>query len=136
MRGPSERRSGTSLRALGLLLVLGCGEPADASEAGGPTGAECPPDSTLTYATFAQSFMSSYCTQCHTSGAHGSARNGAPSGHDFDTLAGLRATPAEHIDEQAAAGPEHVNTAMPPSSPRPPTLERERLGEWLACGMP
>jgi hypothetical protein len=43
---------------------------------------------------------------------------------------------SEHIDEQAAAGPDHVNTSMPPSGPRPSEAERRQLGEWLACGAP
>jgi hypothetical protein len=106
------------------------------NEKGGPTGAVCPPNSTLTYDTFAQSFMNSYCVSCHSSTLSGSARNGAPSDHNFDTLAGLRATEPEHIDEEAAAGPNRVNTDMPPGEPRPSDAERRELGEWLACGMP
>lgn len=120
-----------------LLVAAGaCGDPDGSESEGGPTGSVCPDDSTLTYETFARDFMAQYCTRCHGSGVSGSARNGAPSDHDFDTLEGLRATHVDHIDEGAAAGPERVNTGMPPSGPRPSEAERRQLGEWLACGMP
>jgi hypothetical protein len=42
----------------------------------------------------------------------------------------------EEIDLRAAAGPDAVNEDMPRSYPVPSTLERRRLGEWLACGAP
>lgn len=102
----------------------------------GATGSTCPSSSTLSYDSFGKSFMDRYCVRCHSSTLTGSERNGAPSDHDFDTLEGLRATEPEHIDEQAAAGPDHVNTAMPPGDPRPSEAERRELGEWVACGMP
>jgi cytochrome c5 len=107
-------------------------------EEGEPSGATCPADSTLTYDTFGQSFMEQYCTGCHSSALSGAARQGAPSDHDFDTLAGIRDVGAEHIDGLAAAGPSHVNTAMPPAaqSAKPSEAERRLLGEWLACGIP
>lgn len=123
-----------SIAALALLLVA-CGEDADHQE-GGPTGSVCPPDSTLTYETFGRKFMSDYCTRCHSSALSGAARNGAPSDHDFDTLEAIRATDPAHIDEHAAAGPERVNTEMPPTAPKPSVAERRQLGEWLACEMP
>ena len=120
----------------GLVLVaLACSDPTD-EEHKGPTGATCPEGSMLTYESFGQSFMSRYCTRCHSSTLSGSERHGAPSDHNFDTLAGIKATPAEHLDEEAAAGPENVNTSMPPADPRPQDGERRQLGEWLACGTP
>jgi mono/diheme cytochrome c family protein len=116
-----------------LALLAGCSsDEAD----GGATGSVCPPSSTLTYDSFGEAFMARYCVRCHSSPLTGSARNGAPSDHDFDTLEGLHATEPEHIDEQAAAGPDNVNTAMPPGDPRPSEAERRELGEWVACGMP
>lgn len=118
--------------------------------AGEPSGATCPAGSTLTYETFGQSFMEQYCTSCHSSALTGAARHGAPSDHDFDTLAAIHEVGAEHIDLVAAAGPLHVNTAMPPTEGHagaptvshvdheslPSEAERRLLGEWLACGMP
>ena len=123
----------TWLGASCWLLLGACGakEPDP-----GATGAACPADSTLSYDSFGKAFMDRYCVRCHSSTLSGSERNGAPSDHDFDTLDGLHATEPEHIDEQAAAGPDHVNTAMPPDDPRPSEAERRELGEWVACGMP
>lgn len=105
----------------------GCGGPDPT-----PTESVCPPGSTLTYANFAQPFMESYCTGCHSSTLTGSARMGAPAFHDFDTEGGILAV-ADHVDEYAAAGPASVNTIMPPSGDLPTEEERRQLGEWLAC---
>ncbi len=120
------------------LAAAACTGPAGAGGEGATSGAACPPDSALTYETFGQAFMSSYCTECHASSRRGVRRQGAPSDHDLDTLEGVRETEAGHIDESAAAGPAHVNTAMPPASfgRQPSEDERRKLGEWLACGMP
>jgi hypothetical protein len=79
--------------------------------------------------------METYCTGCHHSDLVGEARMGAPSFHDFDTLFGIKAV-AEHIDETAASGPAATNDSMPNKDPRPKLLERQQLGEWIACGMP
>jgi mono/diheme cytochrome c family protein len=125
--------------ALTLVAVSSCGSDSEGSASGGPTGALCPTTSDLAYDSFdngfGRAFMEQYCTRCHSSMLAGAARNGAPSDHDFDSLAGIRMA-SEHIDEQAAAGPDHVNTSMPPSGPRPSEAERRQLGEWLACGAP
>jgi uncharacterized membrane protein len=102
---------------------------------GPPTGATCPPSSTLTYDNFGQSFMTSYCTRCHASTLTGSERMGAPLLHDFDTLPGILVF-IDHIDETAAAGPDATNTSMPIGDPGPTIDERTLLGEWLACGAP
>jgi hypothetical protein len=126
------------------MLLAACGEgsgdhddDADhaSSEGDGmetPSGAECPPGSTLTYETFGKAFMDDYCVRCHSTELEGTARSGAPEGHDFDMLAGILLV-AEHIDEYAAAGPDAVNTKMPPTEPRPTEEQRMLLGEWLAC---
>ncbi len=42
----------------------------------------------------------------------------------------------DDIDTIAAAGPDAVNTEMPPDTPAPTEEERRKLGEWLACGAP
>lgn len=123
-----------ALLSVAAFALPSCGSDSEAK--GGPSGATCPTDSTLTYETFGKGFMEDYCTRCHSSVLSGDARNGAPSDHNFDSLVEIQATPAEHIDEQAAAGPDRVNTTMPPSSPRPTEEERRQLGEWLACGTP
>jgi len=100
-----------------------------------PTGSSCPPTQTLTYANFGKPFLTSYCTRCHSSTLSGDARNDAPEDHNFDSVLGVRPF-VDHIDEAAAAGPNAVNTGMPPSDPRPSSEERHKLGEWLACGAP
>lgn len=122
-----------TLIALALVAaVAGCH---DHEHAGDPTGAVCPPGSTLTWDSFGQTFMTTYCTRCHASTLTGSARNGAPAFHDFDTEAGVIAV-YDHVDQYAAAGPNAVNTIMPPDGPFPTEAERRQLGEWLACIAP
>ncbi|HET7542387.1 MAG TPA: hypothetical protein VFK05_21105 [Polyangiaceae bacterium] len=107
-------------------------EHPDEGSEGNATGSMCPPSSDLTYDSFGRDFMASYCTRCHSSTLSGAARNGAPADHNFDTLSGI-VTMAEHIDENAAAGPAATNTTMPPAAPVPTHDERLLLGEWLAC---
>ena len=103
---------------------------------GGPTGSTCPEQSTLTYTTFANVFFATYCTRCHNSALPVEQRNGAPRELNYDSLEGVRAVDPERIDHVAAAGPDHLNSFMPPSAPRPSNDERAKLGEWLACGSP
>jgi uncharacterized membrane protein len=120
-----------------LALVLGLGlaacEPEE--EEGPASGATCPENSTLTWDSFGKTFMESYCTRCHATSVTGSARQGAPSDHNFESAELVRMQ-IEHIDETTAAGPGAVNTAMPIGSPTPTEAERKQLGEWLACGAP
>ena len=129
------------LFALGPLA--GCSESHDegheheAEKEGNATGSTCPTDSALTYETFGRAFMESYCTNCHSSTLVGAARNDAPTDHNFDSLEEIRATEPEHLDEEAAAGPDAINTEMPPAGHSAPSeQERRQLGEWLACGTP
>jgi hypothetical protein len=110
------------------LLGVACGGGADPT----PTGATCPPGSTLTYQNFAQPFMEAYCTRCHSSELHGEDRNGAPLFHDFDTEIGILNV-HEHVDEQAAGGPNAINKLMPEDGAKPTDAERLQLGEWIAC---
>jgi uncharacterized membrane protein len=119
-----------------LVPVLGCEVEDDHREHGTATGATCPTTgSTLNYQNFGQGFMTAYCTRCHSSALTGASRQSAPSGLDFDTVNGVRAN-RDLIDLHAAAGPDAVNSAMPPSAPTPTDADRRRLGEWLACGAP
>lgn len=125
---------------VGLALCLAsCGGGSGGGDDEEPTsGAECPPNSSLTYQTFGQAFMNTYCTGCHSSEQPASARRGAPSDHNLDTIEGIRAVSPGHIDQTSAAGEARVNAAMPPANydPKPSEVERRKLGEWLACGMP
>ena len=131
----SRLRFAPILLALGLLACSEddpiCAEEEHAHEET-PSGASCN-GSTLTYENFGRQFMEDYCTSCHSSSLEGeAARNCAPSNHNFDTLDEIILY-LHHIDEMAAAGPESVNTAMPPSGPQPTAEERRDLGTWLAC---
>jgi len=107
----------------------------------------CPtPDpGTLTWDSFGQPFMATYCTACHASTLSHSQRNGAPLYHDYDTLTGVLEIP-DHIDSYAGAGPAATNTLMPPGRcpsvpgggldrdcPHPSDAERTNLSLWIAC---
>ncbi len=120
-----------------LLLLLGLVSACDHGheDEGPPSGATCPENSTLTWDTFGKGFMESYCTRCHATSVTGSARQGAPSDHNFESAALVRMQ-LEHIDQLAAAGPDSTNTEMPLGDPTPTESERQQLGEWLACGAP
>ncbi len=100
-----------------------------------PSGATCPPTSTLTWENFGRPFVETHCTTCHSVHRSGDARQGALPGTDFDTAENVRAW-ADPIDRHAAAGSLNVNRSMPTTSPVPSDEERRRLGEWLACGAP
>ena len=116
-------------------LSLACDDDDHDASGGVPTGSACPTTQTLTYANFGQAFFASYCQRCHASAVTGAARMGAPSDHTFDMVQDIQLL-AEHIDELAAAGPDAVNTEMPPDGAKPTEAERRQLGEWLACGAP
>ena len=100
---------------------------------------------TLTWDSFGNHFMQTYCTDCHASTLKHAQRNGAPLFHDYDTLMGVLEIP-DHIDEYAGSGPGATNTRMPPSKcpttpggsldracPQPTEDERTQLSVWLAC---
>jgi len=130
-----------------ITMLVGCGgvghsdhdhesdEELHEHEEGTPTGATCPKDSSLSYATFGRDFMAEYCTGCHASTLKNGARGGAPEDHNYDSPTGIQAM-LEHIEHVAAAGPDAKNESMPPGAPRPSAEERLKLGEWLACGAP
>src|SRR5687767_14853394 len=73
------------------------GECEEEGEFGPPTEAVCPDGSTLTWESFGQEFMATYCTECHASTLMGAERQGAPLYHDFDTLDGVLPV-LDHID--------------------------------------
>lgn len=110
------------LAAAGFALALmACG-----SGLGDATGSTCPPDSTLSYASFGQAFMQSNCLSCH--------RAGGPESPTLSSLEQIRAN-RDGIDRAAASGPNATNTFMPEGG-SVATEERRKLGEWLACGAP
>lgn len=104
---------------VGSALAAGCG-----SDLGDSSGSTCPSDSTLTYESFGQNFIQTYCLACHADGGKESPA--------LSTLAEVQAH-RDEIDRAAAAGPNGVNTYMPEGA-AVPEAERRKLGEWLACG--
>lgn len=98
-----------------LFTAMGCG--------GGATGATCPTTNPPTYENFGRQFFASYCDRCHANATRPS----------LATLAQIQANRTA-IDLASAAGPNGTNTSMPEGSPAPTAAERERLGQWLACG--
>jgi mono/diheme cytochrome c family protein len=112
--------------SLALLVLSGAAASGCGDDAGVATGSSCPSDSALTYDNFGQAFFSDHCLVCH--GAKG------PESPKFDTVEQIRSNRTA-IDEQAAAGPDGVNTNMPESG-SVSEADRRKLGEWLACGAP
>ncbi len=128
-------RARLSLLLTCFVALAGCEDDHGHDAEGPASGAECKEGSTLSWDSFGEKFMTDYCTRCHASSVAGPARQGAPSDHNFESLALVREQ-MEHIDQLAAAGPESVNTEMPLGGPAPTEAERQMLGEWLACGAP
>ena len=96
-------------------------------------GRRCPPDSEVTYGTFAATFLSTHCLPCH----------GAPPEDDTDievaprkwSFLPVRDLPELAIPIYEAAADD--NTSQPPPGRRQiPPEDRERLGDWIACCMP
>jgi len=84
-----------------------------------------------TWQSFAQGFFAANCTRCHSSTLTGSAaRNGAPTGLDWDVEATVKA----HLDEiRDAVG---VGNFMPPDAPMPNCDERKRIVAWIDAKAP
>jgi len=78
----------------------------------------CPSDSTLTYASFGESFVSSNCLSCHD--------RQAPT---LTTHAAIQANTDAILNEAVYTDAMPQNASMDIS-------ERELLGEWIACGAP
>ncbi len=117
-----------------MLAACGSEDDAEGGGGGGPTGAVCPDDSALTYDDFGRQFFATNCNLCH--GAASPDRMGAPTSYTFDTVEQIRVH-ADEIDMLSAAGPDATNTLMPPEGfPAPSEEDRQKLGEWLACGAP
>jgi uncharacterized membrane protein len=108
---------------LGLASIL-------AAACGGPSasGAKCPPNSMLTYDSFGKAFFTANCNRCHSATTKGQSPL-------YDDVTAIRAN-AKQIDEQAASGPDSTNEIMPDDGAAVAKAEREKLGQWLACGAP
>ena len=101
--------SGSLFASMLALAIAACGS-------GSPTDSTCPTPA-VTYATFGQTFFSTYCTRCHS---------------EYKTEAGIKAH-LDEIDTEAASGPSATNTSMPESGAKQSDAERTMLGQFLAC---
>jgi hypothetical protein len=119
---PGVGRTTVLIALAALAAVNGCSED-PGKTLGDPTGSVCPPESTVTWATFGQAFIHENCARCHDEERP-----------RIVTQADVQAN-LELIDRAAAAGPEGVNTYMPEDRGVPES-QRRALGEWLACGAP
>ena len=116
-----------------LLFLMGHDHGGCGGGGGAPTEATCDPR--LTWDNFGADFTRKYCTKCHATTVDGGERRGAPGDHNYDTREGF-AQDLDHVDAAAAFGPAAENDSMPPYGPSPTQLEREQLGQWVACGAP
>ena len=81
----------------------------------------CPPTGTpLTYENFGDELIANHCT---TSGCH-------------DRKSPVLTTQAAVREHTSAILDEAVYTDAMPDNHDMPLMEREKLGEWLACGAP
>lgn len=99
-----------------------------ANAGSGGAGASC---STVTYATFGQTFLTTYCLGCHGGTVTGAARQGAPTDAVFDTLAEVKAASRKLMTEVVTKRTMPFGNAMKPTD-----AERTEFGQWLSCGAP
>jgi uncharacterized membrane protein len=83
-----------------------------------PTEVYCPPDSTLTYANFGDSFISANCMSCH--------RSRTPKLTSHEAI----------VTSSAAIIDQAVTSSNMPDGASLTTQQRTELGYWLACGAP
>src|SRR5689334_1440475 len=98
-----------------LLFFAACTSGASST---GISELSCPPDSTLTYANFAQDVVSTRCSSCHD--------NESPR---LLTQAQIKAQAPQILNAA-------VYTDAMPASGGMTLDERRLLGEWLVCGAP
>lgn len=96
--------------------------------------AESAPCGDLSYQNFGADFFASYCLRCHNEELVGdAARTDAPTGINYNTLNDIRMF-QNRIRLRAG-----VQGDMPPRLlpvPRPSEAERQKLIEWIDCGLP
>lgn len=137
-RGLSDTRGRGWWLALALICGVGCSPDnplvADNSDSSAALDAPGPLCGEVTYQNFAADFFAEYCLRCHNAQLEGDLnRTDAPTGINFNTLAGVRAFQTRI---RLRAG---VQGDMPPRLlpvPRPSDVERQRLIDWIDCGAP
>lgn len=118
-------------RLIPLLLLLGsCGKDDDSGEPAVPPPGECPPESMVTWNSFAEGWIDTWCTGCHSATLAGEDRQGAPDTVNFDTYGDV-----VQYGERIRVLATMADPYMPPSGG---TSEANRalMAEWIACGMP
>lgn len=113
----------TNILLAALVALAGCGEKIDAVQ---PT--TCSAAGEVTYEGQIKPILDTLCTGCHAATLSGSARNGAPSGIDFDTYDGA----AKHA---ASASARIQNESMPPSGTKASPAQKELFGCWISGGL-
>jgi uncharacterized membrane protein len=108
-----------AVAALVATALAGCGEDL-------PAGCE---DSPLTYATFGEPFMTSWCRGCHSRELPPEMRQLAPLDVNFNTLDEVRRR------TRRVAFLIGDSQTMPPAG-GPSAAERALAVEWLRCGAP
>jgi uncharacterized membrane protein len=99
-------------------LVAACGEP--------PGSQECT-SSALTYQTFGEPFIASWCRGCHSAELLPEMRQQAPLEVNFNSKSEVQRF-AKRISFLVATA-----ATMPPAG-GPTAAERALLQEWIACG--
>jgi len=109
-----------------IAMVSGCGDKDDpVSSDAGDNGSN--PQDTITYTANTKAILDSKCISCHASSLQGSARNGAPSGGDFDTYTSATAN--------STRGNVRVQAGTMPPSGGIPQSERDIFQQWLDQGL-
>jgi hypothetical protein len=114
-------------------------EPPASPPASPPSSAlpPCPKDSPLTFRSFGDGFLRTWCTGCHSSALAADERQGAPDDVNFDRGALYRPHAQAVYERAVLEAAKHGASA----SPMPPAggvteADRRRLAEWIACGSP
>lgn len=86
----------------------------------------------LTYSNVGKPFVGKYCASCHGASVTGPARQGAPTGYMFDSLADIKRHSMDMHDDVV------VTKVMPfgSASLKPSDAERAEFGAWLECDAP
>ena len=109
-----------------LSAVLACAKQGELDSGVPAEEAEASCDA-LTWETYGEGYLRSWCTGCHHSALDGDDREGAPDGVDFDTK-----DRTLELAERIVARATGDAPSMPPVGGSTPA-EQERLKRWLAC---
>ena len=112
-----------------LSLLTGCAKegPVGADSAASATAAFCANAPTLTWESYGQGFMATYCLACHSANARD--RFGAPEDMNFDTAG------------ETWSFQEQILSAVVETSTEPPgggvyAEDKQALEAWLRCAEP